>query len=288
MAFAAKKAVVEIQPIKMRRIIIDIVGTTPFIMHRFNAKAWRELLYPSQRKNRNERATSLKHDPVEEYRGSFYLNRDPKTPTLFHLPDGMVHGCLSSSALDVDGPAKAQIERWTNVVSENINLYGLPVLGMDMVRSSDAARTPDVRTRPFFPQWACTVEIEYKVNPLTDEQIMNLLASAGQIVGMGDGRPQKARRYGKFRICGPDDHEFLEITKTMGRKPQEKRYYDPIERDEDTAELLSWFNAEVARRRQERAPQGQAQERKRRSGNPNGSRKGPANGRLPAIAPDLQ
>lgn len=251
MAKAKESIVVEINPIKMRRIIVNLVGTTPLIMHRFARKTWEEMLYPSRKKNKSEKESSLKHKPLEEYRECFYHNRNPKDLALFHLPNEMVHGTLASAALDIPGATKASMERLTSVVNPNVSFFGVPQLCMRMVRNSDMNHTPDVRTRPFFPRWACTVEIEYKCDPLTDNQILNLLGAAGMIVGLGDWRPQKGGRYGKFRIASAKDKEFLRIVSSEGRVAQQRAYDKPDEYDEETAELMSWFNEEVARRRQD-------------------------------------
>ena len=45
-----------------------IVGTSPLVLNRMSEKAKHELLMPKGRKNATERATSLKHVPVDEYR----------------------------------------------------------------------------------------------------------------------------------------------------------------------------------------------------------------------------
>ena len=241
----------EIQPIKMRELIVFLVGTSPLIMHRFAFKAWQELLYPSAKKNKAERAQSMKHQPFEEYRGCFYLNRSQTQPALFHLPNGMPHQALAAAALDMPGATRASMERWTNVVDININLFGIPQLFMSMVRNSDMNKTPDVRTRPIFPKWACQITIQYKSDPLTDNNILNLFAAAGTIVGMGDWRPQKGGPYGKFRLCTAKDTEYLSILKNQGRGPQQKAYDQPSYWDDETAELMTWFLEEVARRRQD-------------------------------------
>ena len=47
-----------------------VLGTSPLILNRMSEKAKRELLMPKGRKNAVERATSLKHIPVDEYRAS--------------------------------------------------------------------------------------------------------------------------------------------------------------------------------------------------------------------------
>ena len=240
-----------IQPIKTRRLITHLCGTSPFIMHRFAFKAWQELLYPSGRKNAAERASSLKHDPIEEYRGCLYLNRDPKRPTLFHIPNGMPHQAVAAAALDMPGATRASMERWTQIVNLNIDLYGVPEMFMSMVRNSDMNKTPDVRTRPIFPRWACSIEIEYKVDPLTDNHVLNLIGAAGVIVGLGDWRPQKGGPYGKFRLCEADDKEFRSILKEERRAAQQRAFERPAYFDEETKELMEWFVSEVARRRQD-------------------------------------
>lgn len=250
---AAKKETItaEIQPIKTRRIITHMVSTTPFIMHRFAQKAWQELLYPSAKKNRAERASSLKHNPLEEYRGCFYRNRNPEEPSLFHLPNGMIHKAMAAAALDMPGFAKTEIARWCSIANSNINLFGIPQTYFAMVRNSDQNRTPDVRMRPIFPKCAFSVEVDYKMDPLTDNHVLNLLGAAGVIVGIGDWRPQKGGSMGKFRLCAANDPEYKEIVAKGGRVAQQKAFEKPTEYDEDTAELLTWFNAEVARRRQD-------------------------------------
>lgn len=258
----------EIQPIATRTIVVKIVGTTPFIMHRFAKKAWEELLYPSGRKTASVRANSMKHNPMEEYQGCFYLNRDQRTPTLFHLPEGMLHKALASAAMDVPGPAsRAQMTRLTSV-GPQINLYGVPMLHMAMVRSSDMAKTPDVRTRPIFPKWACEIEISFVINPLNDAAILNLLGAAGVIVGIGDGRPQKGLSFGRFKIVSDDDPEFAEIVANGGRKAQQRAFENPSAFDVEAEELMAWFTAEVARRRQE---EGGMPARKTRAAKPNGT-----------------
>ena len=254
----------EIRPIKMRTISIMLVGMTPLIMHRYAQKAWQELVYPSGRKNAAERAGTMKHDPIAEYRECFYRNRDEKAPTLFHLPDGMVTASLATAALRVPGATKTEIISLTSI-AEQIDLYGVPKLGMAMVRTGGMTRTPDVRTRAYFPQWACVVTLRYKTDPLTDNQMVNLLGAAGEIVGFGDWRQQKGGRYGRFRIASANDAEFKDIVAKQRRAAQQSAYDKPEAFDIDTEDLLAWFTAEVKRRRQ--APDQKAQGKKPQSPN---------------------
>jgi hypothetical protein len=122
---------------------------------------------------------------------------------------------------------------------------------MAMVRSSDMARTPDVRTRAIFPEWACTIEVSFVSSLIKERQVINLLAAAGIIVGIGDGRPQKGMSYGKFRVADDRDEEFIRIVKkkkTQGRAAQIKAIADADTYDAETEELLTWFQQEVKNR----------------------------------------
>ena len=40
-------------------------------------------------------------------------------------------------------------------------IIGTPVLRMDITRSSDIGRTPDVRTRAYFPEWSVVIRVLY-------------------------------------------------------------------------------------------------------------------------------
>jgi hypothetical protein len=242
-----KTKTLEIQPIKMARARVYLLGTAPLIMHRFSAKAWRELLLPSPEKNKAEKAETLKHDPLNEFRDCCYRNRDPNEPTAVHFPAGAFSKALAAAALDVPGATKSQILRLVSITTTQVNIYGVPSLGMDMVRNSDMNRTPDVRTRSYFSEWCCSIDVEYVSTLINQTQIFNLIGAAGVIVGLGDYRPQKGGQFGKFMCVPPDDANLLRIMK-QGRAAQEAALANPSFFNEDSAELFGWFTEEVARR----------------------------------------
>lgn len=240
--------VLHVNEINSLEIKFCVIGISPMIMNRFQQKAWQELLLPSQRKNSAERMASLKHDPIAEFRGAVYRNRDPNSPAYAHIPSGAFKGALASAALDIPGATKAKIERLTAIVDVNIDLYGIPNVLCSMVRNSDMNRTPDVRTRPIFPEWACMVRVKYIQTLLTERTVVNLFQAAGQIVGIGDWRPQKGGSFGTFRCAGEDDADYQRIVSKQGRKAQEAALATPIFYDDDTAELLAWFEKEILTR----------------------------------------
>jgi hypothetical protein len=115
MAKQKETAAIEIQEISMGRLRCNIVGTTPLLMHRFSAKARRELLMPKGPVNRAEKASNLKHDPISEFRDTIYLNRDDSTPSRVHLPSETFSKAIANAALDIPDASKSQMLRLTSV-----------------------------------------------------------------------------------------------------------------------------------------------------------------------------
>jgi hypothetical protein len=267
---------VEIAEIQMAELHFNVIGTSPLIMHRFPWKAWQELLLPEPRANRATLEQRLKHDPFNEYRSAFYLNRYKGQTAMFHIPNGAFHGAMGTAALDIPGAKKAQIERLTRITDVQIDLYGVPQIFSAMVRNSDISRTPDVRTRPIFPEWACVVTVRFMKSILTERGIYNLMAASGIIGGIGDWRGEKGGPYGAYRLGSENDKQFKAIIQKQGVKAQKAAYEQPAFFDEDTRDILLWFQTEVKRREMEgmlaenKIPQG-LQVVRERGGKRNGS-----------------
>lgn len=246
----------EIQVVKMDTGMVHfhVVGTTPVILNRMTEKGMRELLLPKGRKTAADKATSLKHDPMQEFRASPYTSRDPKSPTyLLALAVWFKKGC-ASAALDIPGVAKAKIDRmlWgigDQCKEERISLYGVPQMMMAITRSADQNATPDVRSRVIIPRWACTVSIKYPKPQLNDVAVTNLLVAAGMLSGIGDWRNEKGSgRYGCYEVVGPDNKEFDDIVKNGGRQAQLDAMEHPEFYDQESEELYRWFEEEVKAR----------------------------------------
>lgn len=240
---------IQIIEINTGTITVAVVGTTPLILNRLAEKAKHELLLPKGRKTTAEKAASLKHDPIAEFRASPVRLRDNDAKTLLALPSTAFKGAMRTAALDLPGAKKSQIGRLTYIPGEFVGVYGVPEVFSTIVRSADMNRTPDVRTRCIVPKWAAVLSITF-VRPIMREQaIANLLAAAGITVGVGDFRPEKgAGNYGQFEVVGADDPRLLEIMANGGRAAQQAAMEEPEAYDEDTEELLSWFDVEVRRR----------------------------------------
>lgn len=228
-----------------------IVGNSPLVMNRMSEKAKHELLMPKGRKTATEKATSLKHDPLAEFRASPYTLSD-EAETFLALPAAAFKGALCGAAIDMPGANKAQLGRLTYVPGELVQVFGIPKLYMAIVRSADMNKTPDVRTRAIVPRWACRLTVTF-VKPLIQAQaVANLLAAGGITQGVGDGRQQKGKlSFGQFRLADAKDKEFLSIIREGGRAAQLEAMESPTCYDDETTELLSWFQTELDSRRKQ-------------------------------------
>jgi len=240
---------ISVLEIATQKVDYCIIGQTPIILNRMTEKVKNELLLPKGRKTTAEKATSLKHDPLQEFFDSPYKLSDISAPTLLaHLATAFKKA-IANTAIDIPGAKKAQMGRLMWVEGEKIPLYGIPKLHMSVTRSADMNKTPDVRSRCIIPKWAARLTVVFTVPLLKEPIVSNLLAAAGQIQGVGDWRPEKGSgTFGQFRLVKPDDKEFLKILKEGDRSAQEKAMKNPEAYDDETDELFEWFIIEAEKR----------------------------------------
>lgn len=243
------KGELHVDALKQGRVTLRLIGTTPLYFNAMSAKAKRTLLIGGGRKTAAERK-ELKHDPVQEFRDSVY--RLPSGPTLLGFPAPGVKGAMATAALETPGVTKTSVQRLIFLPQEKVNIWGKPYLKMDVVRSADMAKTPDIRTRAFLPRWCAEVEIAFVTPTLSTHAVVSLLQNAGVIVGIGDFRQEKGRgSYGTFAVAGDDLGDWQEVWDEVtaeGRDVQQAAMEDPEVADDDTAELMAMFEEEVAKR----------------------------------------
>lgn len=237
-----------IQQVHEGVMTFNILGTSPLICNRLAQKAWFELLAPIK-KTAADKAANMKHDPIAEFRAAPYRMRDPKAETVIAVLPSMFKGAMETAALDMPGTKKTQIGRLVSVPWDNMPVFGIPKVFMAITRSADMNRTPDVRTRLILPEWACRLTVRFQKPILREQSIANLLGAAGRLSGIGDWRQEKgAGAFGAFTLVGDDDKEFQRIVKTGGRAAQQAALDEPEAYDDQTSEMLAWFDVEMKRR----------------------------------------
>ena len=229
-------------------VTLYVLGKS-LVMNRMSKKARETLLLPRPTQNRAAREQVLKHDPPAEFRESIYRCRDENAPTLVHVPNGAFKKAMAQAALDMPGATKAEIGRLVKVIDATVHVYGKPYLYMDTVRMAGINRTPDIRTRALFKEWACKITIQYIRSKIREQDIVNLMDAAGTITGIGDGRTEKGTfNNGEWELVSGDNEQWLALVRKYGRKAQQAAMDTPEASDMDTEELLAWFGIEIIRR----------------------------------------
>lgn len=242
----AKKPAVEqelnIIQIKTESIEICLLGTSPLYFNRLAEKAKRELLAPrGRRTSAADRAASPKHDPIAEFQASVHRNRDGRATRLY-MPSPAFKGTMMTAALDLPGTKKTEVGRLLFLPDYTVDIYGIPYLKMDGVRTADINKTPDIRTRAYLPEWACKIRVSYVVPKLTAKSVGNLLVAGGITCGVGDFRQEKGKgSFGQFTVVNSDNADWKRIVKAQGRVEQDKALKNPEPYDDETKELLEWY-----------------------------------------------
>ena len=248
----AKKAgteTIEIGKVDQQTLTVHVVSNSPLILNSIPQHARHELLLPKGRKTAAQKATSLKHSPMQEFRNSASRAKDDSAPTEIVFPGTAFKKAMMGAALDIPGAKKAQIGRLAYIEEDWISIYGTPELYMTMVRSADMNRTPDVRTRAIIPVWCAVFNVSYVTPQLNATVIANLISAAGITQGIGDFRVEKgAGNYGRFRITDGNDETVRMLIENSARESQIAAFENPEFYDNDSRELYEWYKAELTTR----------------------------------------
>lgn len=249
MVTATKTTVIEVEPIKTQTATVAIRGISPMIMNRMSEKVRQELLLPRGRMTAADKAANLKHNPMQEFRASAHVISDDDSPTLLGVPSSSIKNAMMTAALRLPGVKKTEIAQMVWVEGTLTEVYGIPEVFCSVTKMADINRTPDVKTRCIVPEWAAIVTITFMVPMLTERSILNLLAGAGQVSGLGDWRRQKGGSYGAFIVTDPvKDEGFKTLMANGGRAAQIAAIEEPAAFDNETEALLAWFDDELESR----------------------------------------
>lgn len=229
-------------------LILHIMGTSPLLNNRLSVKTQKELLFPMPAVPGKKR-TTLKHEPLAEFWHSPYFLEGDEAPALLGVPTTMFKGAIKGAALDIPDASKAQIGRLLKVQGEFVPIWGIPQLDMRPVKQAGMTGAPDIRTRCIIPSWCTKIGLVYMKGILNRQSVLNLVATAGILQGIGDGRNGKGNLdFGEFIVVPHDDPTWHAIKDASPRAAQIAAMNNPMRYNAETGELFDWFYDEVARR----------------------------------------
>ena len=168
---------------------VTVEGTTPLLMNRF-----RDAAIEGKATKKGE----AKEMDVED---KLYLTEEKKP----YIPSVYFWRAMidAGKRLQVRGQKKATYSKIVGSVVE-VSPDAIEIRGKwEPYRTSAVNPMTKGRmmvTRPMFRKWSCTFEVIVNGDDVSAETINTLLVMAGQSTGVGDWRPEKKGKYGKFMV----------------------------------------------------------------------------------------
>lgn len=203
-----------------------IVGDAPLIVHKWSAKAKKEMLDKQMKKAKPAKAAK---DPTQDFKDSIY-----------YLPDGSCgfpsvafKASAVTAVTSVAGLTKVEARQAFHILGEDVDVPGAfpgsisrdnlvkieggePRMREDMVRVGMG--TADLRYRAEFWPWSSRVLVRYSKDVLSEEQILNIINRAGFGVGVGEWRPEKDGNKGLFHVATEAEMKALDKPKAKLRR----------------------------------------------------------------------
>lgn len=193
---ASTNNVVEMKQMRLQRIEVPIIGTSPLIMHAWSRKAKEQMLAKQMK-----RATTGKEakDPQRDFEESIYTDATglPAFPT------------IAFKAAAVDAAVAMDFKKTNLRLSFHIDGDMVPIVGSAPEPREDMVRvgmgTADIRYRAQFATWGAILPVTVNLAMLSIEQLFNLFDAAGFGVGIGEWRPQRDGQFGRFRVANDEE-----------------------------------------------------------------------------------
>lgn len=213
MAKAAKKKteeVVTISPPNFQRISLTLEGTAPLMQARFSAKAMQAMMAKmaagSTAKKGSKRAA---RDFDEDFEQAKHISTEGWI--------GLPAAALRNACIDVCRMVgfKMTHARMSIFVEPDGSdkVDGQPLVKLDAgeperteMATRNATGVADIRVRPMWREWRLHVVLRFDADQFTSSDVVNLVARAGEQIGLGEGRPYSKQSngmgFGTFRIAG--------------------------------------------------------------------------------------
>ena len=199
---------VTISPPKFEVLAITIKGTAPYVQARFSAKSMQAMMAkmqagPTAKKGQKRDARDFDADFVNaQHISSEGWNGVPAAALRNACIDvcrmvgfKMTHAKMSIF-IEADGFDKVDGAPLVKLVAKKPER-------LDMA-TRNATGVADIRVRPMWREWSINLRVKFDTDQFSASDTVNLLARAGQQVGIGEGRPYSKSSnglgYGTFEV----------------------------------------------------------------------------------------
>jgi len=210
-----KTELVEITPIKVKKVALRIVGDSPLLVHAWSEKDKKMMLDAQMGKAKGKKKDPK--NPVADFINSMYwLDNKPEEMTMEAFEESIQNG--ARFGFPVSGLKQAAISAAYRMgwVKDKMGLRGAffieadrdgmieikgdaPEMREDMVKVGMG--TADIRYRGEFRNWYADIVLTYnEAGQYSLENIVNIINAGGYVCGIGEWRPERDGQYGMFHV----------------------------------------------------------------------------------------
>jgi len=208
MSTKAKQETVTISPPNFESIALTLVGTAPYMQARFSAKAMQAMMAKQAAGSTARKGTKREaRDFDEDFRQAQHISTDGWI--------GVPAAAIRNACIDVCrmvGHKMTHARMSIFCEADGLDaIDGAPLVKLEApepervdMATRNATGVADIRVRPMWRQWRLPVVLRYDADQFTRSDVVNLIARAGEQVGIGEGRPfsksSNGLGYGTFRV----------------------------------------------------------------------------------------
>lgn len=181
---------IEIPEIKLRRMVVTVVGQTPLLTNRFGEKARQKIEDKQQKKAKGAKEA---RQPEEEFMDACHVI----SAGVFGFPAVGIKKALVVAGGRFADEKMTHLRGVINVMGDLIPIIAkAPTMRTDTVRL--ATGVTSIAYRPMFMPWEMEIPMVFNSSMIGEAQILNLFQIAGFAVGFGAWRPECNGVFGQF------------------------------------------------------------------------------------------
>ena len=178
----------------MKKFNITIQGTSPLLMNR-----------PSQL-DIADKPKGIRREtqtPEEIAKGKLYIDSNEN----IYIPATWFQGCIVEAGKNIKMSGKGSSKAtYSKVVGSSVEINPFEIVldakwkVFSILAVNPTTKGRNILHRPQFDKWEVSFEVQFEetmIEPVVMKEIFDI---AGRIVGVGDWRPAKKGRFGKFQV----------------------------------------------------------------------------------------
>jgi len=194
---------IEIPAPSFDEILVTVRGRPPGLLSDRYGERTRQII-KEREANPSRKMAKEARNPEAEFLGSLYvIAKSNGAPTRYGFPAVAFQKAMIAAA-----------GRFAGLKNMGPTLAGAVTIEADLVelRASEPVMREDPRGikgvrssliyRGWFTEWEADLPVRFDSDLLSESQILNLLARAGEQVGIGNWRPEKKGNFGRWEILG--------------------------------------------------------------------------------------